>query len=318
MLWVTWRQHRAELLAVVALLAVFAVVIVVTGVQMHSAFDTQGVASCLPVSAPPSCSGISAAYQQQFSAYISLYQWLNLFPLVLGVFVGAPLVAREIERSTHLLAWTQGTTRARWMTTKVLTLLVATLVLAAVFTLLMNWWLQPLVAIQGGALRPSEFDLSGVVPVGYFVAALAIGIAAGTLIRRTLPAMAVAIAAFLLARFGSSGLLRPGYLAPLMSSGPIGSAPPFGPGAWVLHDNLADASGHVFNGRFAIDQLCGAVDSSKSALNACLQGHGVIETVTYQPADRFWAFQGIELAGFVVLAAALLVLSIWWVRRRIS
>ncbi len=318
MLWVTWRQHRAELLAALAAMAGFAAIIVGTGAQMHSAFDTQGVASCLPVSAPPSCSGVSESFQQQFAGYISFYQWLNLVPLALGIFVGAPLVAREIERNTHLLAWTQGITRTRWMTTKVLVLVAATLLLGAAFTLLMNWWLQPIVAIQGSALRPSEFDLSGIVSVGYFAAALAIGIAAGTLIRRTLPAMAAAIAAFLLARFGTIGLLRPGFMAPLVSSATIGSAPPFGPGAWVLHDDLADASGHVFNGRFAIDQLCATVEGSKSAINACFRGHGVVETVTYQPADRFWIFQGIEVAGFVLVAAALLVLSVWWVRRRIS
>jgi hypothetical protein len=42
------------------------------------------------------------------------------------------------------------------------------------------------------------------------------------------------------------------------------------------------------------------------------------EVVTYQPASRFWAFQGMETALFVVLAALLAGLCFWWVRRRLS
>jgi hypothetical protein len=38
----------------------------------------------------------------------------------------------------------------------------------------------------------------------------------------------------------------------------------------------------------------------------------------YQPADRFWPFQGIESATFLALALALLVAAIWWVRARIA
>jgi len=39
--------------------------------------------------------------------------------------------------------------------------------------------------------------------------------------------------------------------------------------------------------------------------------------VLYQPADRFWTFQGIEAGIFVALALALLVLTLWWMRKRI-
>ena len=146
-------------------------------------------------------------------------------PLALGIFVGAPLVAREIERNTHLLAWTQGVTRTRWIVTEVLLLLGAVMVAAVAFTLLMGWWLQPLRVIDGSALPPSEFDLQGLVPVGYFGAALAIGTAAGALIRRSLPAMGVAIVAFLVLRFGTIDLLRPSFMAPLVVSNGV-AAPP--------------------------------------------------------------------------------------------
>jgi hypothetical protein len=38
----------------------------------------------------------------------------------------------------------------------------------------------------------------------------------------------------------------------------------------------------------------------------------------YEPASRYWVFQGIETALFVALAALLLFASVWWVRRRLT
>ena len=44
--------------------------------------------------------------------------------------------------------------------------------------------------------------------------------------------------------------------------------------------------------------------------------HGYRGYVTYQPASRFWAFQGIETGIFVVLAAILLAVTFWVLKRR--
>ena len=48
----------------------------------------------------------------------------------------------------------------------------------------------------------------------------------------------------------------------------------------------------------------------------CLAAHGYRGYLTYQPASRFWAFQGIETGIFVVLAAVLLGVTFWVLRRR--
>jgi hypothetical protein len=55
-----------------------------------------------------------------------------------------------------------------------------------------------------------------------------------------------------------------------------------------------------------------------SPFNACIQNHGWLSTIVWQPADRFWAFQGIESGVLVALALALVALTIWLVRRRIA
>jgi hypothetical protein len=51
-------------------------------------------------------------------------------------------------------------------------------------------------------------------------------------------------------------------------------------------------------------------------LQACWHDHGVKLLQTYQPADRFPLFQGIETAIFVIAAIALLGLAVWLVGRR--
>ena len=43
---------------------------------------------------------------------------LILLAAVIGVFWGAPLVARELEQGTQRLVWTQSVTRRRWFSTK--------------------------------------------------------------------------------------------------------------------------------------------------------------------------------------------------------
>jgi hypothetical protein len=47
-----------------------------------------------------------------------------------------------------------------------------------------------------------------------------------------------------------------------------------------------------------------------------MQSAGFRQFVTYQPASRYWAFQGIETGIFVVLAAALIAVTFYVVSRR--
>jgi hypothetical protein len=54
----------------------------------------------------------------------------------------------------------------------------------------------------------------------------------------------------------------------------------------------------------------------KGSVFACLASHGYHQVDVYQPASRFWAFQGIESAIFLGLAAALLAVTFYWVTRR--
>jgi hypothetical protein len=72
----------------------------------------------------------------------------------------------------------------------------------------------------------------------------------------------------------------------------------------------------------ALGQVCpqfsrvSALD--KDQVGKCLSQLGVRTIDTFQPGSRFWLFQGIESAIFLLVAAGLVVLTMWLIRRRIS
>ena len=60
---------------------------------------------------------------------------LQAVPLLLGAFVGAPVLARELETGTFRYAWTQAFGRWRWTLAKLVPLAVALAAVAGVFSL---------------------------------------------------------------------------------------------------------------------------------------------------------------------------------------
>ena len=76
------------------------------------------------------------------------------------------------------------------------------------------WWRHPIDAAQG-RMGPSGFEIEGLVVPAYAVFALAVGVLAGALLRRTIPAMSAALATFLAVRLAVEKFLRPHFLAPL-------------------------------------------------------------------------------------------------------
>ena len=133
------------------LLAILAAAVVGTGVEMRG---FEGGLACLSVNAARSCGG-QGDFLRAFGTLFDLSGWLNVIPLLLGIFVGAPLVARELERGTHRLAWTQSVTRQRWIAVKITGIVVLAAAVGGAMTLLLSWWRQPWDIIN------SSFDSSG-------------------------------------------------------------------------------------------------------------------------------------------------------------
>jgi hypothetical protein len=175
------------------------------------------------------------------------------------------------------------------------------------------------------------FDLEGPAPVGYALFALALGVFAGALTRKTQTAMAITLAGFLAARLPVSLLARPRFLAPLERTFPVAgtTAPNQLSGDWILRAGVYDAQGTLRSGGTSgaafgdsAQAVCGTPPDvpPDPLLEQCLAnyGPGAYNQEVFQPADRFWLFQTIETALFIAVAVLLLLAAIHWVRRRIT
>jgi len=113
MTWLIWRQHRQQALFRVATLALITLLLALTGLHMHSVFRSSGLGHCLATRGHGDCGGFESAFESRFATLRQLVPFFMVLPALLGIFWGAPLIAREVEQGTHLFVWTQGVTRLR-------------------------------------------------------------------------------------------------------------------------------------------------------------------------------------------------------------
>ena len=309
-----WRLHRSQAFFATGALAVFVVLLLVTGVVMADDYH-RFLATC---ALTQSCSNGQGQLYSGDGAIFDIVNLTIVVPLLFGLFWGAPLVAKELEDGTHNLVWTQGVTRRHWLSSNVLWCLTAAAVWGAAISVLVMWWRGPENALGS---RFDAFDQQGIAPIAYALFAVALGIAVGSFFKRVLPAIATTLGAFVLVRVAVGVYLRPHYLAPLVRTAPQtgpGSYPPAG--SWLISQGLVDPHGHFINGGLVPSDLPAACRSGlavdKGSLVPCLSSHGFMNQFIFQPASRFWAFQGIESALFVVLAAGLIGISYWRVLGR--
>jgi hypothetical protein len=315
MAWVTWRQHRLALAGVVALFGVAAVYLLITGLQMHHAYAA--VAACRPAGSAI-CRQVSGDFLNTYLPGVGpALGLLQVIPALIGAFVAAPVLARELETSTFRYAWTVA---------KLVPLAVAVTVAAGAFSVLVSWYIQPIFGAgdDNGPLYPTIFDLRGVALAAWTLAAFAIGALAGTLIRRVIPAMFATFATWAGLAFVTGAFLRRHYEAPLITTNPNVPHP-----AWVI-SQLWTRGGQPASLSMINQTLHGvdiqavtpgdfqpgpATPPSIDPVHYLVQ-HGYTLLTTYQPDSRFWPFQWIEGGWLLVLSLLLLAATVWLVRRR--
>ena len=219
MLWLTWRQHRAQTLVTVALIAGAALLLVLDAVP----FD---VIKSLPV-----------------------------VPVLVGLFWGVPLLTREHERGTDCLVWTQTVARSRWLVVKFAALGTAVTLSGLAFGAVVLGWTEasdtPMDRFSG-----EVFGVTGVVSGAWFLAMFALGAASGAVLRRMLPAMAVTIAVFAGLVVGAF-LAREHYAEPEVAvSGSHGLVVP--DGALVTGSGVVNAAGERLTWDEAMSACAGA------------------------------------------------------------
>jgi len=315
-IWLTWRQQRTETLIAVALLVVLAAVLIPTGLHVASVYDHERIGTCLAHDTA-GCPDALQAFNSRFEGLLGLVTWFTLLPGILAILLAAPF-AIELEQGTFRLAWTQSITRRRWLTAKLALIVAGALLAALIMSLLLTWWRTPFDRL--GNRFDTGFESEGIVPFAYTVFAAALVIALGAVLRRTAPAIGLALIGFIAARVVVGGLLRPHYLAPLSAtwSGDPSTTGPDLRSVWLIRQDLSDAHGNAVHNLPSIAEACGSDLAAKFGDASCLAQHGVFNHAIYHPASRFWLFQGIEAAIFLGLALALGGFAVWWIRDRVS
>jgi ABC-2 family transporter protein len=325
--WITWRQHRIALAGVAVLLGVLAVYLWVTGLQVHHAYAT--VAACRPASSN-ACQDEISNFDNAHGSTAELFSaLLQGVPALIGAFVGAPVLARELETGTFRYAWTQGFGRWRWALAKLVPLAIAVAAAAGAFSLLLSWYYAPFFAVgQQTTLAPTVFDLRGVAFAAWTLVAFAIGALAGMLIRRVVPAIAATLTATAGLGFVTGLYLRQHYIAALVTSNPnvpgsyLGTSVFASNSAWILGEQWQTKAGRPVSesalGQVLPAQLGGKGGGIPQSFDVTdyLMRHGYTPWTTYQPASRFWQFQWIEGGWLLALSVLLIAVTVWLVRRR--
>ena len=305
MIWLSWRQFRGPAVTGATVLAVFAAGMLVLGLQMRHA-------SSVP------------DYQSLVYATDAV---LLAGPALLGLFWGAPLIARELESGTAALAWNQSVSRRRWLAVKLAVLAAAGLVTGGLAALLLSWAAAPLDRINQDRFTALLFGTRGIVPAAYAIFAVLLGATLGLLVRRTLAAMALTAAVFLAVQVLMPNLVRPHLEPPRAMAAPVtaavvrklsflGREPTISglkiPGAWVIsNSDLRTADGR----RVAQERYSACVGGSFDTMPDCLGALRLHVDIAYQPADRYWAFQRLESALYLALAGLLALIAAFRVTR---
>jgi hypothetical protein len=375
MIWLTWRQFRAQAITAAAALAAFAIVLAATESHMASLYAASGLTTCHG----GACAGLATQFLMNLTsgrtfpllpdgadAYVILY-FLSVLvilaaPAIIGIFWGAPLIARELETGTHRLAWNQSITRTRWLVVKLTLIGLAAMAVTEAFSLLQGWWAAPIgkaVGLGGGASIMSEgrfgpfvFPTHGITPLGYAAFGFALGVTAGLLIRRAIPAMAVTLAIFAVAQAATPLWIRPHLIPPHQTIATIeatgatvtgiatiktagatatsagrttitvaASQIPGQPGAWITSSGAVNAAGGQ---PVTVPAACTSAiprnlgPGGSPAWESCLTRHGVRVAASYQPVSHYWPLQLAETGFFLALALALAWYCFWRLNRRLT
>jgi len=331
MIWFTWRQFRSQTVIAAAALAAFGVLLLVTAPIITDLYAP--VAAC-----HSDCASVVSVFLARFQSsaafptYLAALGLVYLLPPLLGIFWGAPLIARELETGTHRLAWNQSVTRTRWLAVK----LAAGCAIAATSTGLLSWavtgWSQRVYTTSHDGMVPLLFGSRGIVPVAYAVFAFLLGATTGMLLRRVVPAIAATLAIYVGAVVAMPLWVR-AHLVPAQhetialdaqniqgtSISESGTMVVVGKeeieGAWTVGNRTITSDATTFTGPADLT-ACGP-NGSPVKCREWLGSLGLRQDIIYHPGSHFWSLQWAEAGVFIGLTVLLAAFCFWWIRHRI-
>jgi hypothetical protein len=343
MIWLTWRQFRVQALTAAAALAAFAILLAATGPHLASLYATSKIIGCHGFA----CGNAANAFFDQLAGLDTVVYLLGIglilaAPAIIGIFWGAPLIAREIETRTFNLAWTQGITRTQWLAVKLALTGLAAMAVTEGLSLIYAWWADPVSKAIGlspggpqlfsqGKFSSVIFASHGITPLGYAAFAFALGTAVGVITRRALPAMAITLAIFAAVQLAMPLAVRPHLVSPSHTTASIAAADqaygtltadavPGQPDAWIFSSQALNPAGRPVS---TIPAACNNANPSGEKGGStpitpaqCMQSRGYREAISYLPTSRYWPLQWIETGIFLALALALAGFCFWRLGRR--
>jgi hypothetical protein len=265
----TWREFRSQVIIALGALVIATAVLAITGANLVHLYNTT-VANCQAIRDCSTATSVFINTDSQLQTAVDAV--MIAIPALLGIFWGAPLIARELEAGTHRLAWTQSVTRTRWLAVKIGGLGIGSLLVTGLLSVVVTWWFSPVDRANANIF--ASFDQRDIVPLGYAAFAFALGVTSGALLRRTLPAMATTVVGFVAVRLAVQQFVRPNIVAPLhktvsdtvfgslVGSGLHSSVTPaqvtaaqsgLPPNGWIISDQTINGAGHVVGQNGLVD-----------------------------------------------------------------
>ncbi|MFI9818729.1 hypothetical protein [Saccharothrix variisporea] len=329
MIWLAWRQQRVALLVLGGYVLLLTFLMTYYRATMLAVVDAQGLGPCVVSHYESGClPNLTPTVWGWYETADNIRMALIGYGVLVGVFLGAPLFAREFEQHTHLLALTQSARPSRWFTAKVAVVVVPAALGALLLGALFRWW----TAALGKLLVPREgfhaalFEPQPPALFGYAVFAVGLGAVVGLAVRRVVPAMALTLVGWLAALYGVRRFVRMHYMSPVVVERPFDddlAGYRADEDRWRLDDGVVDATGRFISDRDEVvreaSRSCeiSSYGSHTPAYEDCMTALGYRSGADLvQPGDRFWWFQGIESALFTGAGVLCVLGAMWWLHRR--
>ena len=222
MIWLAWRQFRIQLLAAAAVLLVFLAALALTWTRVTGLARDTGFSGCQADACDDAADAFLGALSNETAGWLYYAGIAVMFvlPVLLGIFWGAPRVARELETGTYRMIFSQSVSRRRWLLVKLAVGGVAAALSAGLASLVLTWWAAPIDQAES-RVSPVTFATRGIVPIAYATLAFVIGVTVGLVLRRTLAAMAVTLLVVVVVQVAVPLVLVPVLARPVTSVTPL-------------------------------------------------------------------------------------------------
>ncbi|WP_433824493.1 ABC transporter permease subunit [Actinoplanes sp. CA-015351] len=330
MIWLAWRQFRVQALSVAGGLLVFVGALALTWTRVTTLAEETGFTGCRDdVACRDAADRFLRAigHESAGALYLAGLVLLLVLPALLGIFWGAPLVARELESGTYRMVFSQTVSRRRWLLVKLAVGGIAAALSVGLVSLVLTRWAAPIDAAGSSRVEPITFLARGIVPVASAVLAFAVGVAVGLVLRRTLTAMAVTLLLVVAVQVVATPVMLRLLAQPITTVTPLRADTPMVlivntgtvhldagndriSGAWMIEESVVTQAGKAFTG--PVDATKCNISVKGELPEQCrdwLVAQNLGHQLTYVPGTRFWPLQWRVFGVLSALTVALVLFS---------